>query len=99
MSATITSFVPEKLRDICKKLNIEQTLSSYYFQSIGQVEACIKFVKWTVKKCFKGNVSVHLVLLLIRCMPMGVGLPSLTTLLFNRPIRGPVLRFNRALTN
>ena len=51
MSDTGSNFVSEKFRSFCGSLNIEQAVSSsYHHQSNGQVEACIKFIKCTIKK-------------------------------------------------
>ena len=45
-----TSFVSDKFRRFCNQLNIEQAVSSaYHHQSNGKVEACIKFIKHTLK--------------------------------------------------
>ena len=50
MSDTGTNFVSDKFRKFCSRLNIEQTVSSvYHHQGNGQVEACIKFIKCTLK--------------------------------------------------
>ena len=44
------NFISGKFKMFCKSLNIEQAfLSSYQHQSNGQVEACIKFIKCTLK--------------------------------------------------
>ena len=49
MSDAGTNFVSEKF---CKSINIEPAVSSgYHHQSNRQVEACIKFIKHTFKKC------------------------------------------------
>ena len=45
-----TNFMPEMFKDFCRKMNIPQTVkSSCHHQSDGQVEACIKIVKQTIK--------------------------------------------------
>ena len=50
MSDTGGNFVLDKCKQFCKNLNIEQaTSSSNHHQSIGQIEACIKFIKFTIK--------------------------------------------------
>ena len=47
------NFISDKFKMFCNSLNIEHAFSSsYHHQSNGQVEACIKFVKHTRKKCF-----------------------------------------------
>ena len=42
------------------------------------------------KKCTEANNDIHLSLLQIRLTPVGIVLPSPTTLLFNMPISGIV---------
>ena len=50
MSDTGSYFVSGKFRSFCSTLNIEQAVSSsYHHQSNGQVKACIKFIKHTIK--------------------------------------------------
>ena len=50
MSGTGTNFVSDKFRKFCSRLNIKQAVSSaYHHQSNGQVKACIKFIKYTLK--------------------------------------------------
>ena len=56
------------------------------------MEACIKFVKCTIKKCGLTNNDVHFVFLQIRSAPVGVGLSSLAIMLFNRSIRALLLQ-------
>ena len=73
-------------QQFCKSINVEQAvLLAYHHQINGQVEACIKFIKHTFKKC--SNSGRH------KCKPLGQGLPSPGTLLFNRQFCGimPVL--------
>ena len=60
-----------------------------------QVEECTKIVKCTVKKCFDTNVHINIALLQIRSPLVGLLLPSPPTLLFSRPIRGPVPKIDR----
>ena len=84
MSDSGSNFVSEKFRSFCSSLNIEQAvMSSYNHQSSGQVEGCIKFIKCTIKKCSNSDGDLHIVLLQIQTTPLGQGLPSLATLLFN----------------
>ena len=45
--------------------------SSYNDQSNGRAEACIKFVKRTMKKSFDTNADINLALLQIRSIPIG----------------------------
>ena len=40
----------------------------------------------TLRKCFETNTDVNLALSKIRSVPAGLGLPSPTVILFNRPI-------------
>ena len=50
MSDAGSNFVSEKFRSFYSSLNIKQAmLSSYHHQSNGQVKACIKFIKHTIK--------------------------------------------------
>ena len=40
-----TNFTSDIFRQLCRKMNIKQSItSSYYHQSNGQVEVCIKFL-------------------------------------------------------
>ena len=44
------NFISDKFRQFCKCMSIEQVTSlSYHPYNNGQVEACIKFVKFTMK--------------------------------------------------
>ena len=89
MSDSGGSFVSDKFKTFYRSLNIEQAfLSSYHHQSNGHIGACIKFVKHTLKKCLDSKGDPHLVLLQIHMTPLGPGLPSPVTMLFNCPIRG-----------
>ena len=100
MSDAGGNFISEKFKNFCKSLNIEQAISSsYHHQSNGQVEACIKFVKCTLKKCFESRSDPQIALLQIRIRmtPLGQGLPSPATMLFNHPIRGIMPVVNRLL--
>ena len=72
MSDTGGNFISEKFEKFCKKLNIEHAASlSYHHQSNGQMETCIKLVKYTVKKCHDTKSDIHLALLQVRAMPLG----------------------------
>ena len=89
MSDAGGNFISEKFKNFCNSLNIKQAVSSsYHHQSNGQVEACIKFIKCTKKKCSDSSGDIHMVLLHIRTTPLGQGLPSPATLLFNHPVCG-----------
>ena len=55
-----------------KSINIEQVISSaYHHQSNGQVEACIKFIKCTFKKCADSGRDINMALLQIHMTPLG----------------------------
>ena len=84
-----TNFVSDKFYQFCKLVNIEQvTSSAYHHQSNGQVEACLKFIKCTFKKCTDSGREINMALLQICMTPLGHSLPSLATLMFNRPVCG-----------
>ena len=88
VSDACTNFVSEEFKDFCRCLNIDQAMRSlYHHQSIGQVEACIKFVKGMIKKCRQTNNEASFALIQIWSTPTGAGIPSPATLLLNRPIR------------
>ena len=96
MSDAGGNFMAEKFKIFCNSLNIEQAISSsYHHQSNGQVEACMKFIKYTIKKCHESGNHVHVALLQIRPMPLGQSLPSPVTMLFNHPARGIMPVINR----
>ena len=84
MSDVVTNFISDKFYQFCKLVNIEQaTSSAYHHQSNGQVEACIKFIKDMFKKCDDSGRDINIQI----CMtPLGHSLPSLATLMFNRPV-------------
>ena len=88
MSDAGGNFISEKFKNFCNSLNVEQTLSSYQHQSNRHVEACIKFIKCTMKKCFDSRSNMHIALVQIRKMLLGQGLPSPDTLLFDCLVRG-----------
>ena len=77
------------------------TSPSYYQQSYGQVEACIKFEKHTLNKFADTNDDPHKALLQIRSTQLGQGLSSPRTLLINHTIRGimPILNRPQIITN
>ena len=84
MSDTGTNFISDRFRKFCSSLNIEQAVSSaYHNQSNMQVKACIKFIKCTFKQCTDSGEDINMALLQICTTPLGPGLPSLATLLFN----------------
>ena len=87
MSDTGTTCVSERFRQFYKSINIEQAVSlAYHHQSNGQVEACIKFIKCTFKKCAESGRDKNIALLHIHTMPIGQGLLSLATLMLNRQV-------------
>ena len=58
------NLVSENVKEFCKKVNIEQAVSSsYHHQSNGQVDACIKLLKQMLKKCIDTNDDPHITLL------------------------------------
>ena len=60
MSGSGSKFILDKFKMFCKSLNIGQAfLSSYHHQSNRQVEACIKFIKCTLKNVLIWNV-IHI---------------------------------------
>ena len=94
MSDVGTNFISDRFRQFCKTINVEQAVSSaYHHQSNGQVKAYIKFIKHTFKKYTNSGRDINVALLQIHTMPLGLGLLSLATLMFNRQVQGimPVL--------
>ena len=94
MSTVGTNFISDTFQQFCKSINIEQAvLLAYHHQSNEQVKACIKFTKHMFKKCSNLGRDINMALLQICAMPLGQGLPSPTTLMFNRQVHGimPVL--------
>ena len=84
-----TNFVSDRFQKFCRAINIEQATSlAYHHQSNGQVEACIKFIKQTFKNCAEFSRDKNMALLQICTTPLGPGVTSPTTLLFNRQVRG-----------
>ena len=72
MSDAGGNFISEKFKSFSNSLNVEQAVSlSYHHQSNRQVEACIKFIKHTIKKCSDSGGDIHMALLQIRITPMG----------------------------
>ena len=87
MSDAGTNFVSDRFQTFCRGINVEQaTSSAYHHQSNGQVEAYITFIKQTFKKCDKSGRDINMALLQVRTTPLGPGLPSPVTLLFNRQV-------------
>ena len=79
-----------------RSLNIEQRFaSSCHHQSNGWVEACIRLIKHTLKKCLDTKSDSHIALLQMISTSLGPGLPSPAMLLFNHPIRGIMSVINR----
>ena len=97
MSDSGGNFISDKFKTFCKSLNIEQAFSSScHHQSNGHVEACIKFIKHTLKKYFDSRVDPYIALLQICMIPLGQGLPGPATMLFHCPIRGMMSIINRS---
>ena len=89
MSDTGKNFVSDRFCQFCKTINIEQVVSLvYHHQSNGHVKACIKFIKHTLTKCAESGRDIYMALLQICTMPLGPGLPSPATLMFNRQVWG-----------
>ena len=64
MSDSGGNFISDKFKTFCKSLNIKQVFSSlYHHQNNRQVEAFIKFIKYTVQKCFDSRGDPHIALL------------------------------------
>ena len=100
MSDAGDNFISEKLKNFCSSLNIKQAVSSsYHHQSNGQVEACFKFIKHTIKKCSDSSSDIHMMLLQIQTMPLRQGLPSPAMLLFNHAVHGMMLLMDRKPIN
>ena len=100
MSDAGDNFISEKCKIFYNCLNIEQALSSsYQHQSNTQVETCIKFIKCTMKKFLDSRGNIHMAMLQIRTTPLGQGLPSPTTLLFNSLVRDTIPVMDRLPIN
>ena len=94
MSDAGTYFIADRIQKFYRAINIElATSSAYHHQSNRQVKACIKFIKQTFKKCTESSRDIYMALLQICTTPLGPGLLSPATLLFNRQVQGimPVL--------
>ena len=92
MSDVSGNFISDKFIMFCKNLNVEQAVSSsYHYQSNGQVDAGIIFIKQTCRKGYDTKSNPHIALLQIRSTTLGPELPGPATLLFNHPIRGIML--------
>ena len=59
------------------------------------MEACIEFVKCTIKKGRLTQTKVHFALLQVRSTLVSFGLPNPAMMLFNRPIRALLLQVGR----
>ena len=100
ISETGGNFISEKCKNFYNSLNIEQAVSLLYpHWRNRQVEACIKFIKCTTRKCLDSGGDIHISLLQIRTTPLGQGLPSPATLLFNYLVRGITSVIDRLLIN
>ena len=87
MLDTGTNFASDRFQQFCKNIKVEQAVSLvYHHQSNGQVEACIKFIKHTFKKCADLGRDINMALLQICTTPLGNGLLSPATLMFNRQV-------------
>ena len=100
MSDAGGNFISERFKNFHNSLNVEQAVSSlYHHQSNRQVEACIKFIKCTIKKCSDSSSDIHMTLLHIRTTPLGQGLPNPAMLLFNCPVHGIIPLMDRKPIN
>ena len=64
MSDTGTNFVSDRFQKFCRAINIEQViLSVYHLQSNRQVEAFIKFIRCTLKKCPESSRDINMAML------------------------------------
>ena len=100
MSDAGGNFISEKFKEWCAKLKREQAPSSlYYHQRNEKVEACIKFLKHTLRRCVDTNAGPHIALLQIRSISLEQGLPSPGTLSFDQPKRSIMSILNRPLIN
>ena len=94
------NFVSQQFKDFCRCLNIDQIVtSSYHHQNNGQVKACFRFVKCTIKKCRQTNNDVHFTLLQITSTPTSAWLPSPAMMLLKRPIRALLPQIDREPIN
>ena len=90
-----TKFISEKFEIFFKWLSIHYAVaSSYNHQGNGQVEACIMFVKRTIK-CYETNAGIYTSLLQIKSTTISTRLLSRATLMFNRPVRSILPRLSR----
>ena len=99
MSDADGNFVSVKFKEFCRNLNTEQVLSSSYHTKFHQVKVCITFINLTSKKYFNTNNDTYLALLQRRSTPLGSGLPSPATSLYNQAIRGIMPVINRVPIN
>ena len=100
MSDVGGNFISEKFKEFHINLNIQQAVSSsYHHKNNWQLEACIKFIKQTLKKCLNTNTYTYLALLQVTSTPPGPGLPSPVTLLYNHPVRNIMPVIKRELIN
>ena len=92
-----TNFVSEHFKEFCRHMNTDLVVTSlYHHQSKSMMEAFIKFVKCSIKKCRQTNNDVHFALLQIRSTLVNAGLPSPAMMLFNIPIRALLPQIGRA---
>ena len=83
------NFTSKTFKSFCSLMSIQKSITSTYnYQSNGQVEACIKVAKMHSQKCLDTAQCVSLTLLQIGSSAIGMGLPNLVILLFNRSIKG-----------
>ena len=76
VSGAVQILFQSNLKNFADSFNIDQAVTSlYHHQNNRHVEACIKFVKYTMKK-FRQTKNDHFALFQIRSPLVGVGLPN-----------------------
>ena len=85
----------DKFKTFCRCLNIEQAFSSLHHNHSNTGRSMHQTYKANTQKCCDTKSDPDIALLQIRSTPLMPGLPSLTTLLFNCPIRDVMPTINR----
>ena len=71
MSDAGGNIISDKFKRFCQSMKIEQTVFLlYHHHSNGQVEACIKFIKCSIRKGIDTKSDIHISLLQIRSTPL-----------------------------
>ena len=90
------NFTVDIFRHFCQKINLEIAYNIILSPPEQWLDGSMDNIcKMHNQKCLDTNNAINLALLQIRSTAIGAGLPSPTTLLFNRPIRGLLLQMNR----